>query len=134
VSKDRHSVSPNPRRRDGVTRHDLGQMTDPRLSSLQVVGQSALRQIKAQSGGVCDSCVAFIHPRRRTMPVNVGTIDQYVRIVVGLALVAYALQDGLSIQGWHWAGLIGLVLLVTAFFKSCPLYTVLGFSSRSARQ
>jgi hypothetical protein len=27
-----------------------------------------------------------------------------VRIVVGLALVAYALQDGLSIQGWHWAG------------------------------
>ena len=40
------------------------------------------------------------------MPVNVGTIDQYVRIVVGLALVAYALQDGLSIQGWHWAGLI----------------------------
>ena len=35
------------------------------------------------------------------MPVNVGTIDQYVRIVVGLALVAYALQDGLSIQGWH---------------------------------
>ena len=60
------------------------------------------------------------------MPVNVGTIDQYVRIVVGLALVAYALQDGLSIQGWHWAGLIGLVLLATAFFKSCPLYTVPG--------
>ena len=54
------------------------------------------------------------------MPVNVGTIDQYVRIVVGLALVAYALQDGLSIQGWHWVGLIGLVLLATAFFKSCP--------------
>jgi len=24
------------------------------------------------------------------MPVNVGTLDQYVRIVVGLALVAYA--------------------------------------------
>jgi hypothetical protein len=67
------------------------------------------------------------------MPVNVGTIDQYVRIVAGLALVAYALQDGLSIQGWHWAGLIGLVLLATAFFKSCPLYTALGFSSRSAR-
>ena len=31
------------------------------------------------------------------MPVNVGTIDQYVRIVVGLTLVAYAFQDGLSI-------------------------------------
>jgi hypothetical protein len=63
------------------------------------------------------------------MPVNVGKIDQYVRIVVGLALVAYAFQDGLSIQGWHWVGLAGFVLLVTAFFKSCPVYSVLGMSS-----
>jgi len=68
------------------------------------------------------------------MPVNVGTIDQYVRIIVGLALVAYAFQDGLSIQGWHWFGLIGLVLVVTAFFKSCPLYTLLGLSTCSVRQ
>jgi hypothetical protein len=69
-----------------------------------------------------------------TMPVNVGTIDQYVRIVVGLALVAYALQDGLSIQGWHWFGLIGLALLATAFFKSCLLYQMLGISTRSVRE
>ena len=68
------------------------------------------------------------------MPVNVGTIDQYVRIVLGLALVAYAFQDGLSIQGWHWAGLIGLLLLVTAFFKSCPAYGILGISSRTVRK
>jgi DUF2892 family protein len=68
------------------------------------------------------------------MSVNVGTIDQYVRIVVGLALVAFAFQDGLSVQGWHWAGLIGLVLLVTAFFRICPLYQALGISTRTARQ
>jgi len=68
------------------------------------------------------------------MPVNVGTIDQYVRIVIGLALVAYALKDGLPILGWHWAGLIGLVPLATAFFKSCPLYTIFGYSSCSVRQ
>jgi hypothetical protein len=68
------------------------------------------------------------------MPVNIGSIDQYVRIVVGLALVAFAFQEGLAIQGWHWAGLIGLVLLATAFVKSCPLYTALGISSRTARQ
>ena len=54
------------------------------------------------------------------MPVNMGTIDQYVRIVVGLALVAYALQDGLSIQGWHWAGLIGLVLLGDGLLQELP--------------
>jgi hypothetical protein len=68
------------------------------------------------------------------MPVNVGTLDQYVRIVAGLALVAFAFQDGLSIQGWHWAGLIGLILLVTAFFRSCPLYQVLGMSTRAVRE
>ena len=33
------------------------------------------------------------------MPANMGTIDQYVRIVLGLALIAYAFQDGLDIQG-----------------------------------
>jgi hypothetical protein len=67
------------------------------------------------------------------MPVNVGTVDQYVRIVVGLVLVAFAFQDGLSIQGWHWAGLIGLVLLATAFFRSCPLYQALGIATSEAR-
>ena len=68
------------------------------------------------------------------MPVNVGTIDQYVRIVVGLALVAFTFQNGLPIHGWHWAGLTGLVVLATAFFRSCPLYTALGLSSRTVRQ
>jgi hypothetical protein len=64
------------------------------------------------------------------MAVNMGTIDQYVRIVLGLALVAFAFEEGMSIEGWHWAGLIGFVLLVTAFFASCPLYTALGISTR----
>jgi len=68
------------------------------------------------------------------MPVNMGTIDQYVRIVLGLALIAYAFQDGIDIQGWHWVGLLGVVPLATAFFKSCPLYTALGISTRTVRQ
>jgi hypothetical protein len=68
------------------------------------------------------------------MPKNMGTLDQYVRIVLGLALIAYAFQNGLAIEGWHWVGLLGVVPLVTAFFKSCPLYTVLGISSRTVRQ
>jgi len=70
------------------------------------------------------------------MPVNIGTIDQYVRIVLGLVLVAYALQDGGTIERWHRVGLLGVVPLATAFFRSCPLYTALGIScpvpSRSA--
>jgi hypothetical protein len=67
------------------------------------------------------------------MSVNVGIVDQYVRIVVGLALVAFVFQDGLSIQGWHWIGLTGVILLVTAFFRSCPAYSVLGISTRERR-
>ena len=42
------------------------------------------------------------------MPVNVGTVDQCVRIVVGLALVAFAFQDGLPFKdgiGLDWPGL-----------------------------
>jgi hypothetical protein len=73
------------------------------------------------------------YPKRNAMPVNVGTIDQYVRMVVGLALVAFAFQDGLPIQGWHWAGLLGLVMLVTAFFRNCPLYTALRLSTCEVR-
>jgi len=68
------------------------------------------------------------------MPVNIGTLDQYIRIVLGLALIAYAFQDGLAIQSWHWIGLLGVVPLATAFFRSCPLYVVLGISSGPVRQ
>jgi hypothetical protein len=67
------------------------------------------------------------------MSMNMGRLDQYVRIVVGLALVAFAFQDGLSIQGWHWFGFAGFVLLLTAFFRSCPAYSVLGISTRERR-
>ena len=63
------------------------------------------------------------------MTRNVGRIDQYVRIVAGFALVAFAFQDGLAIQGWHWLGLAGFVLLITAFFRSCPVYGVLEMST-----
>lgn len=64
---------------------------------------------------------------------NVGRIDQYVRIVAGLALVAFAFQDGLSIQGWHWFGLAGFVLLLTAFFRVCPLYSIVGIATCERR-
>jgi hypothetical protein len=63
------------------------------------------------------------------MPRNVGVIDQYVRIVAGLALVAFAFQDGIEIQGWHWLGFIGFVVLLTAFFRNCPLYSAFGIST-----
>jgi hypothetical protein len=72
------------------------------------------------------SFAVVIHPKEKH---HADKMWAYARIVVELALVAYALQDGLSIQGWHWAGLIGLVLLVTAFFKGRPPYRAMGIAT-----
>jgi DUF2892 family protein len=71
--------------------------------------------------------------RSIAMSMNMGRIDQYVQIVLGLTLVAFAFKDGLFIEGWHWFGLAGFVLLLTAFFRSCPAYSILGISTRERR-
>ncbi len=62
---------------------------------------------------------------------NVGTIDRVVRIVVGLAMLAYALKLGMPETGWNWVGWIGVVPLLTAIVGVCPLYSILGVSSCS---
>jgi len=64
---------------------------------------------------------------------NVGSADRLVRIVLGLALIAFTFRNGLPVQGWDWAGLIGVVLLLTGLFGTCPAYSLIGYSS-CARQ
>ncbi|QOZ30173.1 DUF2892 domain-containing protein [Bradyrhizobium sp. CCBAU 51753] len=61
---------------------------------------------------------------------NIGLIDRYARIVIGLALIAYTLKDGSLGTGWLFAGTLGLILIATAFFSFCPLYTLLGINTR----
>jgi len=58
------------------------------------------------------------------LKINVGSIDRSLRIVVGLALVAWAIF--FSGPVWAW---IGVVPLVTGLFKFCPLYTLLGMNT-----
>jgi hypothetical protein len=58
--------------------------------------------------------------------LNVGGIDRIMRIVLGAGLVA-ATALGL-IEAW---GLIGIVPLATGLVGFCPLYPMLGFSTRS---
>lgn len=58
---------------------------------------------------------------------NEGTPDRIIRGVLGIALLAaiFALS-GL----WQWlAGIVGLVLLVTAIVGMCPAYQLLGIST-----
>jgi len=64
---------------------------------------------------------------------NVGALDRVIRIVLGLALVAYALGFIAPGVGYPALGWIGLIPLATAAMGSCPLYSMLGFSSCSVK-
>ena len=55
---------------------------------------------------------------------NVGGIDRIVRVLIGLVLIGLTLSGTIGVWGW-----IGVVPLLTAALGTCPLYTVLGFSS-----
>lgn len=57
------------------------------------------------------------------MKQNVGGIDRVLRIVVGLALVAWALMGG---PVWAW---IGVVPLGTGLVGFCALYPLLGINT-----
>ena len=64
------------------------------------------------------------------MSVNVGTIDRVLRVVIGLALIAFAIPVGFPDTGRNWIGWIGVVPLATAIVGNCPAYSVLGFSTK----
>jgi hypothetical protein len=64
------------------------------------------------------------------MSTNVGTIDRLARIVIGLALIAYAIPVGFPDTGWNWVGWIGVIPIITAIVGNCPAYSLLGFSTR----
>jgi hypothetical protein len=67
------------------------------------------------------------------MNKNVGTIDRIVRVVIGLMLIAYAIPVGMPQTGWNWVGWFGIVPLLTASVGLCPLYTLLGLRTNSAK-
>ena len=60
---------------------------------------------------------------------NVGTADRIVRMLAGLGLLSLlVVLDGNA----RWFGLIGLVTLLTAGIRFCPLYTLLGIRTCKA--
>ncbi len=62
------------------------------------------------------------------MLTNVGNVDRIARIVVGLALIAWAMGyvPGLGASPWGW---IGLIPLGTALAGWCPAYSILGINT-----
>lgn len=64
------------------------------------------------------------------MTANVGTFDRLARIVVGVALIAFALGAIAPGTGWNWIGWIGVVPILTALFGYCPAYSIVGCSTK----
>jgi hypothetical protein len=58
------------------------------------------------------------------MTRNIGTIDRFIRIVVGLAALSLVFVGPKSL----W-GLLGLVPLATAAIGWCPPYAMLGIKT-----
>jgi sulfite exporter TauE/SafE len=64
------------------------------------------------------------------MTVNVGTFDRIARVVVGVALIAFALGYIAPGTSWSWVGWIGVVPILTALLGTCPAYSLFGMSTR----
>ena len=64
------------------------------------------------------------------MTANVGTFDRIARLIVGVALIAFALGYLAPGTGWNWVGWIGVVPILTALFGNCPAYSLFGWSTQ----
>jgi hypothetical protein len=64
------------------------------------------------------------------MTVNVGIFDRIARVVVGAALLAFALGFLAPGTGWNWVGWIGVLPILTALVGNCPAYSIMGFTTR----
>lgn len=67
------------------------------------------------------------------MTTNIGTIDRILRVIAGVALIAFALGYLFPATGWNWIGWIGVIPILTAVFGTCPAYTMLGMSTCPAK-
>lgn len=59
------------------------------------------------------------------MNKNIGSVDRVIRIIIGIVLIALTLNGNIGAWGW-----IGIIPIATALINFCPLYRILGFSSR----
>ena len=59
------------------------------------------------------------------MKLNMGGIDRTLRIVVGAALVVATAMGAIPVWGY-----VGVIPLVTGLVGFCPLYPLIGFSSK----
>ncbi len=59
------------------------------------------------------------------LPRNESTLDRVVRVLLGIVLLALVFVGPQTPFGW-----IGLVPLVTGLVGSCPIYRLMGWTTR----
>lgn len=60
------------------------------------------------------------------MKMNVGTVDSFIRMSIGTCLLFAA-----AVYYSWWSGAAGVLLLLSSLYNWCPVYRILGFSSRN---
>jgi hypothetical protein len=58
------------------------------------------------------------------MGMNVGSLDRWLRVIVGFVIVSLVFVGPRSAWGW-----LGMIPLMTGLFGYCPLYRLLGLST-----
>jgi sulfite exporter TauE/SafE len=58
-----------------------------------------------------------------SMKRNVGNIDRLIRIVVGIAIIAF------GVYYKNWWGAVGIIPIITALIGWCPVYVPFGIST-----
>lgn len=56
--------------------------------------------------------------------MNVGRLDQIIRVIIGILLIALAAANVIGVWGY-----IGIIPLATGLLRWCPLYTLLGLQT-----
>ena len=57
---------------------------------------------------------------------NTGKLDRIIRVVIGALLVGNVFTGLQTPIGW-----IGLILIVTGLFGTCPVYSLLGINTKT---
>ena len=66
------------------------------------------------------------------MKKNVGTIDRVIRILAAVVVAALMLSGTLTGLTAILLGVLAAIFLVTGFVSICPIYMLLGISTKKA--
>jgi hypothetical protein len=57
---------------------------------------------------------------------NTGKVDRIIRVIVGALLAGNVFVGLQTVVGW-----VGLILIVTGLFGTCPVYSLLGINTKT---